>query len=258
MTTNVEWDFNFVHADMTTSSREQVSGASMVVSQMPFVVINGQLFYQLAPASFFVPLPAPPPPPPPPPKTRRDPSKRKRNKCTEEPTRPYIKKPPNAFMLFMKEQRPVVKAKIVNKDSATLNKVLGKLWKSLALKEQLKYFRESERLSQIHASMYPDWTCRDNYGKKKKRMWGSAATRLNGPTMSAPELPHAPSACAGILHEGHETDLTSQLLKEPEAQSSSSSFRSTDTAASASATYAPMSTYSPPPSPLGLTIDLDT
>ncbi|XP_061540710.1 transcription factor 7-like 1 isoform X2 [Phycodurus eques] len=249
---------------MTTSSREQVSGDSMVVSQMPVAIVNGQLFYQLAPASFFVPPPPAPPPPPPPPKTRRNPSK-KRNKCAEEPTRPYIKKPPNAFMLFMKEQRPVVKAKIVNKDSATLNKVLGKMWKSLTLEEQLKYFQESERLSQIHASMYPDWTCRDNYGKKKKRMWGSAATRLNGLTMSAPELPHAPSTCTGILHEGHETDLTSQLLKELEAQSSSSSLCSTDTAesdtkeaASASATYAPMSTYSPPSSPLGLTIDLDT
>ncbi|XP_061744012.1 transcription factor 7-like 1-B isoform X2 [Nerophis ophidion] len=51
-------------------------------------------------------------------------SKRKRRTWNNE-DRPYIEKPPNAFMLFMKEQRPTVKAKFLNKDSATVNEALS-------------------------------------------------------------------------------------------------------------------------------------
>ncbi|XP_061693591.1 transcription factor 7-like 1-A [Syngnathoides biaculeatus] len=81
-------------------------------------------------------------------------------------------------------KQPLVKTVAAGQDSATVSKVLGQMWMSLSPAKQHKYFVEyhkylieSERLSRIHAAMYLDWNCRDNYGKKPKRKWGSPATR---------------------------------------------------------------------------------
>uniref|UniRef100_A0A669CLV3 HMG box domain-containing protein n=1 Tax=Oreochromis niloticus TaxID=8128 RepID=A0A669CLV3_ORENI len=61
----------------------------------------------------------------------------------------YIKKPPNAFMLYLKEQRPKVKAELNISDSAAVNAAVGERWKSLSKKE-LKNMR-------IFLSGYPNW-----------------------------------------------------------------------------------------------------
>lgn len=50
--------------------------------------------------------------------------KRKYGKQHEE-DRSYTKKPPNAFMLFMREQRPKVEPELRKKGSAVVNTVLG-------------------------------------------------------------------------------------------------------------------------------------
>jgi hypothetical protein len=39
---------------------------------------------------------------------------------------PHIKKPLNAFMLYMKEMRPVVQAECTLKESAAINQILGR------------------------------------------------------------------------------------------------------------------------------------
>lgn len=44
----------------------------------------------------------------------------------KEPKRPHVKKPLNAFMLFMKEQRPKIAAEFTLKESAAINQILGK------------------------------------------------------------------------------------------------------------------------------------
>lgn len=44
----------------------------------------------------------------------------------KEPKRPHVKKPLNAFMLFMKEQRPKIAAEYTLKESAAINQILGK------------------------------------------------------------------------------------------------------------------------------------
>lgn len=48
----------------------------------------------------------------------------KRNN-SQDPSLPYVKKPPNAFMLYMKEQRPSVVAELVWSDNALVNRILG-------------------------------------------------------------------------------------------------------------------------------------
>ncbi|XP_051929159.1 sex-determining region Y protein-like isoform X3 [Hippocampus zosterae] len=168
----------------------------------------------------------------------------KRKTAAQDSTGPYIKKPLNAFMLFMKEQRPVVKAQFLHENSAAVNKIMGQMWKSLSLEQQQKYYEESERLNRIHASTYPGWSCSDNYvsplffpsfsqkstnlsnaifvrnarwfllvqGKKKKRVWGSAATGFNNRSTPAPELPalvRAPSASSCNWHEAPQVEPTS-------------------------------------------------
>ena len=40
--------------------------------------------------------------------------------------KPHIKKPLNAFMLYMKEMRPVVQAECTLKESAAINQILGR------------------------------------------------------------------------------------------------------------------------------------
>ena len=50
------------------------------------------------------------------------------NRDTESPKKkePHIKKPLNAFMLYMKEMRPVVQAECTLKESAAINQILGR------------------------------------------------------------------------------------------------------------------------------------
>lgn len=47
------------------------------------------------------------------------------------PKRPHIKKPLNAFMLFMKEMRASVAAECTLKESAAINQILGRRVSSL-------------------------------------------------------------------------------------------------------------------------------
>ncbi|XP_061651959.1 transcription factor 7-like 1 [Phyllopteryx taeniolatus] len=87
----------------------------------------------------------------------------------QERDRPYIKKPPNAFMLFRKEQSPNVVSQFNITNSAVVNKILGKMWKSLPKKLQAKYYQQAEEHKVLHSLQHPEWSCTENYGKKRKR-----------------------------------------------------------------------------------------
>jgi len=84
---------------------------------------------------------------------------------------PHIKKPLNAFMLYMKEMRPVVQAECTLKESAAINQILGRRWHGLTREEQSKYYEKARQARQLHLQMYPHWNARDNYrfGQKKKK-----------------------------------------------------------------------------------------
>ncbi|TNN37406.1 Transcription factor 7-like 1 [Liparis tanakae] len=100
---------------------------------------------------------------------------------------PYVKKPPNAFMMFMKEQRPNYAAQMRG-GAAVVNGLLGQKWKSLSEDEQAKYYRQADVQKRLHAQCHPDWTPGNNYGVKRKRdrsrAAGLSAKRPNGKTMS--------------------------------------------------------------------------
>ncbi|XP_055714463.1 protein pangolin, isoforms A/H/I/S isoform X3 [Phlebotomus papatasi] len=93
-------------------------------------------------------------------------------KDSNEKKKPHIKKPLNAFMLYMKEMRAKVVAECTLKESAAINQILGRRWHSLSRDEQSKYYEKARQERQLHMELYPGWSARDNYGygsKKKKR-----------------------------------------------------------------------------------------
>ncbi|XP_016096150.1 transcription factor 7-like 2 isoform X4 [Sinocyclocheilus grahami] len=100
-------------------------------------------------------------------------------KREKEPKKPVIKKPLNAFMLYMKEMRAKVIAECTLKESAAINQILGRRWHALTREEQAKYYDLARKERQLHMQLYPSWSARDNYrdhvllsspqGKKKRR-----------------------------------------------------------------------------------------
>ncbi|XP_046723655.1 transcription factor 7 isoform X3 [Silurus meridionalis] len=91
------------------------------------------------------------------------------SKREREPKKPVIKKPLNAFMLYMKEMRAKVIAECTLKESAAINQILGRRWHALTREEQAKYYELARKERQLHMQLYPSWSARDNYGKKKRR-----------------------------------------------------------------------------------------
>jgi len=100
----------------------------------------------------------------------------------------HIKKPLNAFMLYMKEMRPVVQAECTLKESAAINQLLGRRWQANAIKqlppsaainqllgrrwhglsreEQAKYYEKARVERQKHMQMYPHWNARSDFSIK--------------------------------------------------------------------------------------------
>ncbi|KAK2884764.1 hypothetical protein Q8A73_021238 [Channa argus] len=124
---------------------------------VPLQVLNGEVVYAYA----LNPNSAAPPAP-----TSK---KRRRYNKRHDEDQPYIKKPLNAFMLFMKEQRQKVVAEIKIRDNATVNSVLGQRWASLSQEDKAKYFEQAEEERLLHARHNPGWSSSDNYGKKRKK-----------------------------------------------------------------------------------------
>uniref|UniRef100_A0A8C6VZS9 Transcription factor 7 like 2 n=1 Tax=Nothobranchius furzeri TaxID=105023 RepID=A0A8C6VZS9_NOTFU len=75
----------------------------------------------------------------------------------------HIKKPLNAFMLYMKEMRAKVVAECTLKESAAINQILGRRWHALSREEQAKYYELARKERQLHMQLYPGWSARDNY-----------------------------------------------------------------------------------------------
>ncbi|XP_032792517.2 protein pangolin, isoforms A/H/I/S isoform X3 [Daphnia magna] len=88
-----------------------------------------------------------------------------------EKKKPHIKKPLNAFMLYMKEMRAKVVAECTLKESAAINQILGRRWHTLSREEQSRYYEMARQQRQLHMQLYPNWTMRDSVasGAARKR-----------------------------------------------------------------------------------------
>ncbi|XP_018653369.1 putative pangolin [Schistosoma mansoni] len=95
----------------------------------------------------------------------------------------HIKKPLNAFMLFMKEMRSRVQEECTLKESAAINQVLGKKWHELTREEQTKYYELARHEKELHQQLYPNWSARDNYAyhaRRRKPAVAMTASELSG------------------------------------------------------------------------------
>ncbi|XP_033612070.1 lymphoid enhancer-binding factor 1 isoform X6 [Fukomys damarensis] len=119
----------------------------------------------------------------------------------QEPKRPHIKKPLNAFMLYMKEMRANVVAECTLKESAAINQILGRRWHALSREEQAKYYELARKERQLHMQLYPGWSARDNYGKKKKRKREKLQESASGGKRSSFPTCKAKAATPGPLLE---------------------------------------------------------
>uniref|UniRef100_A0AC34R2A5 HMG box domain-containing protein n=1 Tax=Panagrolaimus sp. JU765 TaxID=591449 RepID=A0AC34R2A5_9BILA len=109
--------------------------------------------------------------------------KSKENKSRgDAKARVHIKKPLNAFMIFMKENRPKLLEQEGNltKQSAELNSDLGKMWQKLSEAEQKQYFEKAKILKEEHERLYPGWSARDNYAIHKKQRLQKKNAQNNG------------------------------------------------------------------------------
>ncbi|XP_077449014.1 uncharacterized protein LOC144068389 [Stigmatopora argus] len=113
----------------------------------------------------------------------------------DEVEQQYIKKPPNAFMVFARKHRKALMGKLDKKDSASVNVILGGMWNSLPQQDQAKYYEEADVERRRHAQLYPNWSMCDNYGKKRKRMRGNAG-------IADPEAPQPTRMCMAPVQSG--------------------------------------------------------
>ncbi|KAL3987272.1 small subunit ribosomal protein S20e [Sarotherodon galilaeus] len=100
---------------------------------------------------------------PPAPPSNTSTTKKRKCEAKQDEDRLYIKKPPNAFMIYLKEQRPKVMAELNLTASAAINAVVGKRWRSLSKDQQGKYFDQAETERCRHATEHPDWSTKENY-----------------------------------------------------------------------------------------------
>ncbi|KAK7907786.1 hypothetical protein WMY93_016398 [Mugilogobius chulae] len=88
---------------------------------------------------------------------------------TSRKDKPYIKKPPNAFMLFRAEQRQRVMQELNITNSAQVNVEIGQRWKMLSELEKAPYFDQADRVRRAHEAKYPGWSPNDNLKKRARR-----------------------------------------------------------------------------------------
>lgn len=74
--------------------------------------------------------------------------------------RSRILRPPNAFLLFAREKRPLVAAANPNDDSQRVNVRLGELWRSLDETEKQRYRYQASQAANEHNKKYPDYVYR--------------------------------------------------------------------------------------------------
>ncbi|XP_032364947.1 transcription factor 7 [Etheostoma spectabile] len=102
-----------------------------------------------------------------------------RNHANGVSSRPVVKKPLNAFMLYMKETRHKVLQEGRERASAAVNRTLGRRWRALSRSEQSKYYALAQEERLLHLQLHPGWSARDNYGNRKRK-------RSQRPTGSGP------------------------------------------------------------------------
>ncbi|XP_067279023.1 transcription factor 7 isoform X3 [Pseudorasbora parva] len=136
-------------------------------------------------------------------------------KREKEPKKPVIKKPLNAFMLYMKEMRAKVIAECTLKESAAINQILGRRWHALTREEQAKYYELARKERQLHMQLYPSWSARDNYiqveggtraTSRDQTLSGKKKRRKRDKQQDSSSDPGSPKKCRARFGLNQQTD----------------------------------------------------
>ncbi|XP_077594277.1 transcription factor 7-like 1 isoform X2 [Stigmatopora nigra] len=142
--------------------------------------------------------------------------------CKRRRKLPGVKKPPNAFMCFLREQRLAMKTQLENMDSAAVNKLLAQLWTSLNKEQQAKYYEQAFVQKKLHEQMSSEASSGDqdkSQGPKNKRQRVSTATHHDanawdaaddGPASSPPSSPGSPSSSSSSLSSSSTSPASSR------------------------------------------------
>ncbi|XP_072259225.1 uncharacterized protein [Pyxicephalus adspersus] len=78
-----------------------------------------------------------------------------------------IKRPMNAFMLWARIHRPIIKNAFPRATFKDIGEKLGMEWAKLSMEEQQPYYEEAFKIKKKHEDEFPDWQYQPNIRKRK-------------------------------------------------------------------------------------------